>query len=230
MTSIELASSGRLDVTEPEVSSLREKRWRYLPLIILAFATVVGGYIRLYPVLRASFPLGDGGLFHLMIGELQTNNYQIPAFTSYNNAAIPFAYPPLSFYLSGWLSELTGISGLDILRLGPAFISSLTIPAFFMLGRSVLGSTLLGALASAAFAFSPSTFVSTISGGGITRAPGVLFVVLCLYVWSVWLQHKRLLYLLLTSLGFSLAALSHPTAPLYAGLAACRREGSPGGI
>lgn len=184
------------------------------PSILTGLAVIVGGYIRLAPALSANFPVVDGGLFYTMGEDLRANGYLIPAFTSYNDANIPFAYPSLSFYFFELLSQATGISVLDIMRLLPPLISTLTILALYLLANKILGSSWLAAVASAAFAFLPNAFILQMLGGGITRATGYLFSILCLYSWYLWLEHRRVRYALLSTLFLVIAAWTHPTGLL----------------
>ena len=76
-------------------------------IIFLIIATLIGGYIRLKIVLESDFPLNDGGLFYTMIKDLIANNYHLPFSTTYNQINLPYVYPPLMFYFSGFLAELT---------------------------------------------------------------------------------------------------------------------------
>ena len=104
---------------------------------VVFFMTLIGLAIRLAAPLQAAFPLNDGGLFYAMIVDLQEARYALPMYATYNSAAIPFAYPPLAFYLTGLLADLLHISTLDIVRILPAIVSGLTIPAFYLLAREI---------------------------------------------------------------------------------------------
>ncbi|MGI9089849.1 MAG: hypothetical protein ACR2GG_01960 [Gemmatimonadaceae bacterium] len=151
----------------------------FLAALIVTF--VLGLYLRFFLVIPADFPLNDGGLFYLMTQELQRAHYVLPAFTSYNSEHIPFAYPPLGFYLAGFISDATGWALIDVVRVLPAVISTLTIPAFYLLSRAMLRSRLEVLAATFAFAMLQRTFGWFIMGGGLTRAPGLLFAILMLH-------------------------------------------------
>ena len=71
-------------------------------ILFLAVAILIGGTIRLYGVLQSNFPINDGGLFYTMIKDLMANGYRLPVTTSYNHLNLPFAYPPLFLYLTGF--------------------------------------------------------------------------------------------------------------------------------
>src|SRR5215470_9642735 len=80
-------------------------RWTaiYSALLAILIALVIGGAIRLFYVAHADFPLNDGGLFYTMTEDLRADKYVLPFYTSYNGGSIPYAYPPLAFYLSAAL-------------------------------------------------------------------------------------------------------------------------------
>ncbi|MBI9044086.1 MAG: hypothetical protein JEZ06_06350 [Anaerolineaceae bacterium] len=152
-----------------------EREWTSLFLII---SIVLGGFVRLYPVLTANFPIHDGGLFYSMINDLIVNDFRLPEFTSYNQLNIPFVYPPLAFYISGALAEFTNVSVIDLVKYLPAIISTLTIPAFYFLGKTIHKIRSTAVLSTMAFAFLPSSFAWCILGGGITRSFAMLFFIL----------------------------------------------------
>ncbi|MBI5963260.1 MAG: hypothetical protein HY863_07285 [Chloroflexi bacterium] len=147
---------------------------------LVFFLTLVGLSVRISSPLSASFPLNDGGLFYKMILDLQANHFALPSYTSYNNAAIPFAYPPLAFYLYGWISSIGHIPLLKLMQILPAVVSALTIPAFYLLAKEILDSKTQAALALLAFAFVPRAFDWLIMGGGVTRSLGLLFALLAM--------------------------------------------------
>ena len=132
---------------------LSEQRWqrRWFPLAIAA-AVVLGFSVRASYVLAADFPLNDGGLFYQMTRELQEAGYRLPAVTSYNDAGIPFSYPPAGFYVAGFLADLTPLNLLTVFRLLPLLVSTLTIVAFFLLARDVLRGKVPVVVAVVAFA------------------------------------------------------------------------------
>jgi hypothetical protein len=147
---------------------------------IVAAAFIVGTALRLGPVLLADFPLNDGGMFFAMIRDLQAAHYQLPLFTSYNNAGIPFTYPPLPFYLAGILDDLTPLSLFDVLRFFPALTTMLSMVAFYRLARSFHSSSAGVAASVVTFALLPESFIWPIMGGGLTRAMGMLFALLAM--------------------------------------------------
>ena len=141
---------------------------------------VIGAIVRLRYVFAAPFPLNDGGLFYLMTRELRANHFVLPAFTSYNGFRIPFAYPPVGFYVAAALSALTGMSELTALRVIPALATVATLPAFYGVARTVLPGRRGALIALAVFSLIPQSFVWAIMGGGLTRSLGFLFALLAI--------------------------------------------------
>jgi hypothetical protein len=175
----------------------------------LAVALLVGVYLRFWLVASADFPVNDGGLFYVMTEELRHAHYAIPAYTSYNAAGIPFAYPPLGFYVAGFIADVTGSSLFSVMRLLPAVISTLTIIAFFALSSALLGSRIEGVIATFAFAVLPRTFLWFVMGGGLTRAPGLLFAVLMFHQAYLMYTRQRPSFIVTTTLCGALVVLSH---------------------
>jgi len=147
---------------------------------LLVAALVVGSMLRIVLTLGSNFPWNDGGMFNVMVKDLLANHYLLPAYTRFNAAHIPFVYPPLPFYLGALLASLGG-DLLQVQRWLPLVFSILTIPAFYLLSRSMLENKLETALATSAFAVLLPGFDRLLMGGGLTRAPGLLFALLALF-------------------------------------------------
>jgi hypothetical protein len=179
-------------------------------LVFLFLALIVGGYVRLAYVLASPFPLNDGGLFYRMTQELIANQFRLPVLTDYNHLSIPYAYPPLAFYLTGGLSQVFGWSLLEIYRLLPAIVTLLTIPAFYLLARDMTDDDNQQAIAVIIFALSPVTYNWAIMGGGVTRSIAFLAALLTLHFLFRLFVKKEQLNLLWVAILTSLTILTHP--------------------
>lgn len=98
---------------------------------MIAVAVLFGVAVRLGYLMRTDFPINDGGLFYTMIRDLQANGYRLPVYTSYNQANIPYAYPPLGFYLAGGINSLFGTNLFTLLRILP-FLFTYSRSRFFI--------------------------------------------------------------------------------------------------
>ncbi|MFN8428022.1 MAG: hypothetical protein U0X87_17415 [Anaerolineales bacterium] len=148
--------------------------------LVLFTALLFGLMIRLAAPMTAGGPVNDGGLFFQMTRDLQANHFALPETTTYNNLNIPFVYPPLGFYLAGLLQSVLKISLLKIFTYLPALLSTLAILAFYFLALQFTNDKLRASIAALFYATIPKSFDWTIMGGGITRAPALIFSFLAL--------------------------------------------------
>ncbi len=145
-------------------------RWLHLALVLEVAAAV-----RFYFVLQGDFPLNDGGLFLRMVQAIQEGGFALPVHVSYNGWAIPFAYPPLAFYVAAWLATVLQVDPLTVLRWLPPVVSVLTLVPFYYLVQAALPTPRQRLLAAMAFAFVPRAYNWEIMGGGLTRSLGFFF-------------------------------------------------------
>ncbi len=197
------------------------------PALLLFTSLLFGAVVRFWPAITNGFPLNDGGMFYTMILDLKANHYILPQFTTYNFADIPFAYPPLGFYIAASLSDLLSVPELQILLWLPALVNTISIFVFYKFAEQVLPSRMTAALAVMIYALSPRAFVWQVMGGGITRAFGILFLLLMLWQATKMLKppssaagappraNGHLIFTILFGAG---AVLSHPQTALHAAL------------
>jgi hypothetical protein len=177
-----------------------------------------GLLVRALPVLIGGFPLNDGGLFYAMTRDLQNANFLLPVISSYNGLDIPFAYPPLGFYLAGLLSTGLGIDLIDLFRFLPMVLATAMIPVVYLLGREILGSRFQALVATWAFALLPRSFDWLIAGGGLTRSLGLLFALVAILEGIRFYRSGRRTHGGLLAVFAALTALSHPQAALFVGI------------
>ncbi|MGA7669750.1 MAG: hypothetical protein WBW04_04970 [Nitrolancea sp.] len=189
-----------------ERAELMTSRGRFLVYGGLSIALIV----RLLVVLTADFPLNDGGMFMVMIRNLQASHYALPHFTDYNGLHIPFAYPPLGFYAAAFLSDLTHTDPITILRVLPLLLAIAAVGAFALLARSILGSGDAAVIATVAFGLLPHSVLWQVMGGGLTRGFGLFFALLTLHQGYELFAHRVLWRAAPTAIFASLTVLSHP--------------------
>jgi hypothetical protein len=181
------------------------------PLLVVCFAAL----LRVGPVGVHDWPLGDGGLFYQMVGELVAHGLRLPATTGYDGAAIPFAYPPLALYLAAVLEMTTPLSRADLFRLLPAAFSLLEVPAVYLLAQEVLPSRRHAAIAALAFAAVPFAFQWHFTGGGLSRSLGMLLAILAVSSGLRLLGDGSRRHLIPTTLLAAGAGLSHPEGAVF---------------
>ncbi len=197
----------RVTAERPVHHPAPERDWKYVA--VLCTAMVLGVFLRLTLTDSATFPLGDGGMFYRMVSELLANRLIPPFHTTFNHAAIPFAYPLFGFYVIALLHLATGIEVLTLMRWVPPVICCLSLGAFSLLATALLRSRLAQVAAVTAFALLPDSFMQEIKGGGITRAWGELFCLMSLYCLARLLQRNDRRYLLPSGVFAGLTIVSH---------------------
>jgi hypothetical protein len=192
--------------------SITRAEWSTL---LLFLAILLGTFMRFNPTLLAGFPINDGGMFAAMVDDLKVSHYLLPAFTTYNHLNIPYAYPPLGFYLGRLAADLFGLSAVQVLRWVPAFFASLSIPAFYLLAVRLLKNKYYAALSTLFFALMPRALSWFVMGGGLTRSPGQFFMLLTLAAVIRLYEENRRGDIFLAGIFGGLAVLSHPEAAVH---------------
>jgi hypothetical protein len=176
---------------------------------ILGIAILFGIFVRVLPVLLSGFPINDGGMFLVMMRDLRANGFALPIYTTYNYMDIPYAYPPLGFYL-GAFPALIEVSDLQVLMWLPAVFTVLTVPLFYLLATQMMADRPRAALATAFFALAPGNYVWLLMGGGLTRALGTIFFITSLIFVQHTFQNPSWRMTGFAILSCTLVVLSHP--------------------
>jgi hypothetical protein len=183
---------------------------------IIGLAIILGAVVRIQYISNSKYPINDGGLFFQMVEDLIDNGFRLPKYTTYNQANIPYAYPPAAFYLTGWMHTYFGIPTLTLFQYLPVIVSVFTIPAYYYLTNGFLENKFYRALATFFFAMVPRSFEWFVMGGGITRSIGYAFAILAIYYYmKVSASNYKKAYILLASVFSSLTILSHPVSSLF---------------
>jgi hypothetical protein len=134
---------------------------------------------RLYQVAVNDFPLNDGALFYEFVRAIGASFPGLPDRVSYNGHAIPFAYPPLSFWFGALLTR-AGVDPLEVTRIVPLFMNSVYVLLFGLLLLRTGHSRLFAALALLFLCTRLGSFQWLIMGGGLSRGFGSVFFLLTL--------------------------------------------------
>ena len=148
--------------------------------VLLLIITFLGFAIRLSFFIGNDFPLHDGGFFYAMIRDLLSNQFVLPDYSSYNHANIPFIYPPLGLYFVGIIKYISGLTLLQLFRIIPLIITTLSIPAIYFLAVEIIEDKWKGMAAASIFSLLPMSYKWLILGGGVTRSFGAFFSILAL--------------------------------------------------
>lgn len=146
----------------------------------LLFAAVLGAVLfRIYLLIANDFPVNDGGLFVEFVRAAAATFPSLPSHAAYNGLVLPFAYPPLSFWIGALLTKL-GFDSLAIVRVLPILLNIGYVLLFTALLLKSGRSRLFTALAILLFAVNLRSFEWLLMGGGLTRGLGSVFLMLTL--------------------------------------------------
>jgi hypothetical protein len=146
-------------------------------LLIAVIAAAVA--FRLYLLAANDFPINDGGLFYAFVQGIAHTFPALPESVSYNGLTIPFAYPPLAFWIGALLTEL-GLAPLEVVRATPIAMNIVYIILFALLLLRSGRSALFTALALLFLCTMLRSFGWLIMGGGLSRGLGAIFLLLTL--------------------------------------------------
>ena len=166
------------------------------------------------------FPLNDGGMFFSAIEDIRRAGYALPTVLSYNGSTIPFAYPPLAFYLSALTRDGLGISTTDVLRLLPVLFAGLIVVAYVPLARALSTSAVAAAVAVFVVATQPSAYTWMVMGGGLTRALGITCAIVGLTAMHRYYTRGGRLPLAIAAVMATLTLLSHIEMTWFMGFSA----------
>lgn len=137
--------------------------------------------------LSADYPLGDGGLFYVIIKQILAGHFAYPQTIAYNGFQIPFAYSPLAFYCVAAMVKLTALPIPKAMNLWVIVWCALFAPAAYLAARRFLATDVEAFIAAGFTVVFPPIIAWLGMGGGVTRAPGfALFLVASGLTWEAF--------------------------------------------
>ena len=198
------------------VRLMHRPRTSTITAIAVAAIFLVGAFVRLsVPALTdvSAFIVNraDCGLFVAMAHEIAGNGYIIPAIIPhYTDGGIPFAYPPLSFYLLAFFAGLTGLEYQTAVTILPPILAVLSLPLFYVLTRA-LGLTRAQQLLSLSlFAVASIAFREHTISTGLAEVTGLLAMVTLAVVLVSRRQFGRIQGVVIVGAALALCAMSSP--------------------
>lgn len=187
----------------------RDRPW--LALALLPACAAVAVYLATNP-----YPAYGAGLYAAIAEAIVANGYAPPtSIDGYTAGGVPFAYPPLQFYVLAVLLDL-GADPVVLARLlPPVAVVAVSVPAY-LLGRDLTGSRPGGAAAAAALALNPQVLQWHVSAGGVVRGFAFLYAVTSVYAGYRAQATGSRRALAVAAAAFGLTVLTHPTYTLFA--------------
>jgi|GEM_PF-2732799 len=167
-------------------------------------------------VFSHSFPAGEGGYYLAVADRIASGGFAIPdRIPHYAPGGLPYAYPPLAFYVVAVIHVLTGLSLPAVaLWITPAVVLVYTAGAY-LLGLRVTGDELAAGLAAVLVGANPALLNKNLLADGYATG-----LALAAALWGLYVAHRqfeseswRLAAVVGVCLSVSLS--SHPLVALF---------------
>lgn len=139
---------------------------------------------RLWLLAWADFPINDGALFLEFVRSTAASFPRLPETVVYNGFSLPFAYPPLAFWIGAALTRL-GADSLEVIRVLPILMNILYVLLIALLLLKGGRTRLFTALVLLFFCFRMRSFEWLVMGGGLSRGLGSIFLIAALLAVTV---------------------------------------------
>ncbi len=198
----------------------RTKDWianvarRYERGLFLVMALLISLPVLFYNSIHFNLPIGSAGLFAEMAHQVLVSDFSLPLNVPfYGPGSIPFAYPPLGFYLMALFLKI-GIHPYTYLRWMPPIFSLIALIPFYKLTERVSGSFFSASVVMIVLASSPELFALHSTAGGVIRALAYIFMLFAMEYYVRTINEWSLADSIVAGIFFGLSFLTH----LYYGL------------
>lgn len=161
------------------------------------------------------YPAYGAGLYVQIAKTIVANGYLPPAeVPGYTADGVPFAYPPLQFYLLAVLLDF-GADPVAVAHLLPSVGVLASLVPTYLLARDYTGSRPAGAAASVAVALNPQLLQWHVSAGGVVRAFAFCYAMVAIYAGYHLFRDGDRRAAVLGLVAFAATVLTHPTYTLF---------------
>jgi len=185
-----------------------DARWLGWPLVV--GLAVVALYLA-----TNDYPAYGAGLYIETADAVRANGYALPATVPhYGPEGVPFAYPPLMFYILAVLRDVGAGAFAMALYLPPLVTVAALVPTY-LLGRDVVGDRRAGTAAALLVVLHPQVLEWHISAGGLVRAPAFVFALWGSYAALRLFRDGDREWLLPGLFAVALVVHTHPTYTVF---------------
>ncbi|PKO02485.1 MAG: hypothetical protein CVU43_07740 [Chloroflexi bacterium HGW-Chloroflexi-5] len=150
----------------------------FLPEILI-FSLLFCTY--LYPRIIKQYIFSYAGLYMQMTNDLLQNNFILPLNTPYYGpGGIPYAYPPLAFYVGAVVMKILDITIIGFVRYFPIVFYTGAVIALYFLVRRMSGSRAKGIFAAILYGTSNIGYIYHAQESGMVRGLGLFFALVAL--------------------------------------------------
>ena len=185
-----------------------DARWLGWPLLV--GVAVVALYLA-----TNDYPAYGAGLYVETADAIRANGYALPATVPhYGPEGVPFAYPPLMFYVLAVVREF-GVGAFAMsLYLPPLVTVAALVPAY-LLGRDIVGDRRAGTATALLLVLNPQVLEWHVSAGGLVRAPAFVFALWGSYAALRLFRDGAREWVLPGLVSVALVAHTHPTYTIF---------------
>ncbi|NHX36185.1 MULTISPECIES: glycosyltransferase family 39 protein [Halolamina] len=161
------------------------------------------------------YPAYGAGLYLRIADAIAAGGYAPPGqISGYTAEGVPFAYPPLQFYLLAVLLDL-GAGPVALARFLPSLGVLAALVPVYLLARDYAGSRPAGAAAGVAVALNPQLLQWHVSAGGLVRAFAFCYALTAIYAGYHVFDGESWRAVAVGALAFGATVLTHPTYSLF---------------
>jgi len=132
------------------------------------------------------YPLDTGGVFYHFSESIRANGFKLPTHIDYiTQGGIPFAYPPLPFYVEALITAVLHPPLYMVINLLPAIVAVISFLSFYYLLKSLPLGWLGTHMALVLFAAFPITIIESTGGASLAENFGWFFL-----IWLAFFLHK----------------------------------------
>jgi hypothetical protein len=159
----------------------------------------------------SNLPLNNGGLYLFFSEIIAQNNFSYPTYIPfYTENGIPFAYPPLLFYILALMSKMFPIPLLILFIYTPTIISIVCIFAFYFLVKELFSEKSLILISTIIFALYPPLISYSAQGLFLVHGVGTLLFIIGLILVLRWMKCNNDTLIFFIGILFGLLLLSSP--------------------
>lgn len=164
------------------------------------------------------YPAYGAGLYLQIAEEMVKSGYGLPANIPLYTDGVPFAYPPLLFYVAALARDLTGVGPYQYSLWVPSAVTVLYLFPYYGIASALLPTRRQAGLATLLLAVTPPVLRWHLSAGGIVRGPAFLLALTGIYAGVRLFKYGHLRWVPVGTVLFGLTILSHPVYTAFFGL------------
>ncbi|PSP82787.1 hypothetical protein BRC96_11340 [Halobacteriales archaeon QS_6_64_34] len=192
---------------------MRVNRYRGFLLLALCLSAVVQvAYLRSHP-----FPALLGGLFLEMATTVAESGTLPTTIHGFTTEGVPFAYPPLGFYVMAVFLKL-GVDGVQLLRFGAPIVLLCIVALIYHLTVVLTDSPETGLVAGTITGTHVSLNTYLVGASGFVRGLGFLFMLVAMFgAYQYYAADGGRRALAVALAGWALVVMTHPVHAVAAG-------------